>query len=69
MLWAAAMEGLNATNDDVLDLIEEICRLREIANLAPLDHIPTPANPAAIPLQAHEILFPCPWDEEFPGNP
>lgn len=42
-LWLAAMEGSQITKDDVLDVIDEVCRLREVANLPP-PPIPTPAN-------------------------
>lgn len=37
------MEGAQISRDDVLDIIDEICVLRELANLPP-PPIPTPAN-------------------------
>ena len=42
-LWLAAMEGADIARNDVLDVIDEVCRLRELANLPP-PPIPTPAN-------------------------
>ena len=68
MLWAAAMEGLNCSRDDALDLIEEICRLREFANLPPPADIPSPVQPTAFSILSTPEA-PIPWDEEFPGNP
>lgn len=37
------MEGSQIANDDVLDVIDEVCRLREIASLPP-PPIPTPVT-------------------------
>lgn len=58
VLWEAAMEGSLATRDDVLDLIDEIRRLRQQA-------------PQQGP-QEFSILrtpnSPLPWDDTFPGN-
>ena len=59
MLWAAAMEGLLATRDDVLDLIEEICRLRQQATTTSPQEFSILRTPNAA----------LPWDDEFPGNP
>ena len=42
-LWLAAMEGNSIGREDVLDVIDEVCRLRELANLPP-PPIPTPAT-------------------------
>lgn len=53
-LWMAAMEGAQITKDDVLDVIDEVCRLRELANLPP-PPIPTPANCAAEVLSNHPL--------------
>ncbi len=58
MLWAAAMEGLLATRDDILDLIEEIQRLRQqVSQQGPQEFsiLRTPNSP-------------LPWDDTFPGN-
>lgn len=62
MLWWAAMEGINATRDDVLDLIEEIIHLRTAADF---DTLPIPPPHP----QPDPTLFPNPWAEEWPGNP
>lgn len=56
------MEGLNCSRDDVLDLIEEVCRLREMANLPPPAEIPSPVQPLPALIRMN-------WDDEFPGNP
>lgn len=50
----AAMEGAQIAKDDVLDVIDEVCRLRELANL-PSPPIPTPANCAAEVLSNHPL--------------
>lgn len=60
------MEGLTCSRDDILDLIEEICRLREYASLPPLKAIPSPVQPEVRWLRQESAL---PWDDEFPGNP
>lgn len=63
MLWEAAMAGLNATNDDVLDLIEEVCRLRAeteaAAGISQAQEFSLLRSPDAA----------LPWDEQFPVNP
>lgn len=60
VLWAEAMKGINASKDDVLDLIEEVCHLRahyegDAPNLPKTRNSLTP--------------FPDPWSDEWPGNP
>ena len=55
------MEGLSCSRDDVLDLIEEICRIREYANLPQPKGIPSPVQPQA-------ALPELPWDQEPPFN-
>lgn len=42
-LWMEAMAGTSDSNNDILALIDEICRLRELANLPP-PPIPTPVT-------------------------
>lgn len=42
-LWLEAMEGSKDSKNDILDLIDEICRLRELASLPP-PPLPTPAT-------------------------
>ena len=60
MLWAEALRGINASNDEVLDLIEEICHLRTTCGMD---------APALPPTRSTFQLFPDPWSEEWPGNP
>lgn len=60
------MEGLQCSRDDVLDLIDEICRLREFASLPPPKDIPSPVQPLPVWMRQEPEL---PWDGEFPGNP
>lgn len=63
-LWQEAVKGLGASNDDVLDLIQEVVFLRDTYNLPSPDlPIPKKAEPQT------STLSPDPWAEEWPGNP
>lgn len=62
MLWAEAMSGINASKDDLLDLIEEICHLRITCDM------PAPPLPKTRD-NFHQLLFPDAWASEWPGNP
>jgi len=65
ILWVAAVEGLHATRDDVLDLIDEIKFLRMTLDMAYPELPPRPI----VPVVVQNGLFPDPWADEFPGNP
>lgn len=65
MLWLAAMEGLNCSRDDVLDLIDEIKFLRITLDMS-YPQLPPPRPFPAVVLDSG--LMPDPWAEELPGN-
>ncbi len=59
-----AVEGLFATRDDILDLIDEIKFLRMTLDMAYPELPPRPD----VPVQLQDGKWPDPWAEEFPGN-
>lgn len=59
-----AVEGLFATRDDILDLIDEIKFLRITLNMS-YPELP-PRTEAPVVLQ--DGMLPDPWSEEFTGN-
>ena len=63
VLWLAAVEGLHATRDDILDLIDEIKFLRITLDMAYPELPPRTEVPVS-----HDDLMPDPWSTEFPGN-
>ena len=64
VLWLAAVEGLHATRDDILDLIDEIKFLRMTLDMA----YPELPDRPEVPVVLQSELMPDPWSEEFPGN-
>ena len=63
VLWLAAMEGLSASREDVLDLIDEIQHLRTTCDL------PAAALPPATLVTIGTDRDPDPWGIEWPPNP
>lgn len=63
VLWLAAMEGLSASREDVLDLIDEIQHLRVTCDL------PTAQIPPNALITIGTDRQPDPWAVEWPVNP
>lgn len=60
-----AVEGLFATRDDVLDLIDEIKFLRMTLNMS---YPELPARQDLTPVVLEDGKLPDPWANEFTGN-
>ena len=65
MLWLAATEGLQASRDDVLDLIDEIQYLRATCDLPVADF----TNSRTMTVVIGSDQTPDPWETEWPPNP
>ena len=64
-LWLAAVEGLNTSRDDVLDLIDEIKFLRITLDMT----VPQlPPEPPLTDVVLDGDLMPDPWASEATGN-
>lgn len=70
-LWNEAVQGLSASNEDILDLIEEVTYLRDTYNIPTpeLPKRPAPTRLRLVDCTTPTTLSPDPWAEEWPGNP
>lgn len=63
LLWLEAIKGLQASREDILDLIEEIQYLRVTCDMDPVALPPRQDLPIPAGIRSD------PWAEEWPGNP
>ena len=67
-LWGEAMEGINTSRDDVLDLIDEIRHLSMFCGMdIPKMPVVAPVPPPMTDEQIEKLSDP--WADEWPGNP